>query len=116
MYTGKDTKIMQNQDEPKFKSTKVELLTNKLILLLIAFEVALCLICMLGSITWNMNNALKYSYFIPLRYGGVMEGVLTFFTVYILLNTMIPISLIISLEMVKFTQAYFIDNDVDMRD
>ena len=63
-----------------------------------------------------MNNAIKYSYFIPLRYGGVMEGVLTFFTVYILLNTMIPISLIISLEMVKFMQAYFIDNDMDMRD
>lgn len=29
---------------------------------------------------------------------------------------MIPISLIISLEMVKFTQSYFIDNDIDMRD
>lgn len=28
---------------------------------------------------------------------------------------MIPISLIISMEMVKFTQAYFIDNDIDMR-
>lgn len=76
----------------------------------------MCIVCMLGSIFWNVSNSQKYQYFIEVRYGGIAEGILTFFTVYILLNTMIPISLIISLEMVKFTQAYFIDNDLDMRD
>lgn len=36
---------------------------------------------------------------------------LNFFSYFILLNTMIPISLIVSLEMVKVVQAYFIAND-----
>lgn len=78
-------------------------MTNRLIIFLIIFEIILCLICMIGSMVWNGDNSDKYSYFIKKRYSGAGEGVLTFFTVFILLNTIIPISLIISLEMVKFT-------------
>ena len=58
---------------------------------------------MIGSWIWNNNNASDYDYFIPERGNGFSEGILAFFTMFILLNTMIPISLIISLEMVKFT-------------
>ena len=115
VYTGGDTKIMQNADEPRFKQSQIEALTNKLILIIIIVELILCLIIMIGSIVWNSRHGESYNYFIPKRYHSFTEGVLAFFTVFILLNTMIPISLIISLEMVKFTQAYFIDNDVDMR-
>ena len=75
----------------------------------------MCLVIMIGSTIWNSNSASNWDYYIPERYSGIVEGVLSFFTVFILLNTMIPISLIISLEMVKFTQAYFIDNDMDMK-
>ncbi len=71
---------------------------------------------MVGSFVWNADNGEDYDYFIPKRYTAFVEGVLSFFTVFILLSTMIPISLIISLEMVKFTQSYFIDNDNDMKD
>lgn len=70
---------------------------------------------MIGSWTWNEQNASNFDYFIEKRYEAFFEGVLAFFTMFILLNTMIPISLIISLEMVKFTQSFFIDNDIDMR-
>lgn len=88
---------------------------NKLIIGIIVFELILCLICSIGSIVWNINKAKSYSYFIEQRTTGFGEGVLTFFTMFILLNTMIPISLIISLDMVKFAQSVFIDNDIDMR-
>lgn len=115
VYTGYDTKVMQNQDKPRFKLSQIEAQTNTLILLIILLEVAMCLVIMVGSAVWNSENAENFDYFIPERYSGVVEGLLSFFTVFILLNTMIPISLIISLEMVKFTQAYFIDNDADMK-
>ena len=52
---------------------------------------------------FNESHAADYDYFFPERYEPVVEGILAVFTVFILLNTMIPISLIISLEMVKFT-------------
>lgn len=87
---------------------------NKLIIVIIIFELLLCLVCCIGSIVWNVNYGDNYSYFVQKRYSGGLEGVFTFLTVFILLNTMIPISLIISLEMVKFMQTYFVDNDMDM--
>lgn len=40
--------------------------------------------------------------------------VLRYFGYFILLNTMIPISLIVSLEIVKLIQAYFISRDDEM--
>ncbi len=76
---------------------------NNLILIIVFIEILLCLVIMIGSAIWNTENASKFDYYIPERYSGFMEGILSFFTVFILLNTMIPISLIISLEMVKFT-------------
>ena len=44
----------------------------------------------------------------------MLEAVLNFLTMMILTNSMIPISLIISLEMVKLAQAYFIGGDEEM--
>lgn len=41
-------------------------------------------------------------------------GVLTFFTYVVLNNTMIPISLIVSLEIVKAIQGYLIQSDEEM--
>lgn len=34
-----------------------------------------------------------------------------FFTYFVLINTMIPISLIVSIEIVKVSQSYFINKD-----
>jgi magnesium-transporting ATPase (P-type) len=41
-------------------------------------------------------------------------AILTFFTYFLLLNTMIPISLIISLDVVKIIQAWFMARDSRM--
>ena len=42
------------------------------------------------------------------------NAALRYFTYFILFNTMIPISLIVSLEIVKIIQAYFIMRDEEM--
>lgn len=39
---------------------------------------------------------------------------LTFASYFLLLNTMIPISLVVSLEFVKFGQAYYMERDPEM--
>ena len=43
-----------------------------------------------------------------------VNAVLRYFGYFILLNTMIPISLIVSSEIVKLIQAYFIIRDEEM--
>ncbi len=62
----------------------------------------LCLFATLMSYIWNNNNQKKFQMFINFRYSPLGEALLNFFTFFLLYNTMIPISLIISLEMVKF--------------
>ncbi|GAB1289701.1 Phospholipid-transporting ATPase IA [Apodemus speciosus] len=46
--------------------------------------------------------------------GGASNFGLNFLTFIILFNNLIPISLLVTLEVVKFTQAYFINWDLDM--
>uniref|UniRef100_A0A8C8HVC8 Phospholipid-transporting ATPase n=1 Tax=Oncorhynchus tshawytscha TaxID=74940 RepID=A0A8C8HVC8_ONCTS len=49
-----------------------------------------------------------------LRYGGAANFGLNFLTFIILFNNLIPISLLVTLEVIKFTQAFFINWDTDM--
>ena len=42
------------------------------------------------------------------------QSVLNFFSYFLLLNTVLPISLQVTLEVVKLVQAYYIDNDALM--
>ena len=44
-------------------------------------------------------------------FGIHLDGFLIFLTYFVLLNTMIPISLIVSMEIVKLFQKYFIEKD-----
>jgi len=44
----------------------------------------------------------------------IEKAILSFFTFFLLLNTMIPISLIVSLEVVKGVQAYLMSTDERM--
>ena len=113
-YTGKDTKIMKNAEDSKYKQSQVERRTNQLIIFIFLFQVIVCIIVAIFNIFWTRNNAENYSKFIPNDYSPVIQGLLTLGTVFVLTNSMIPISLIISLEMVKLAQAYFIDNDEEM--
>ena len=116
VYTGKSTKIILNSGESAFKQSNIERTTNLLIIGLIGFELVLCIAGAIGSLVWNIRYNDLYNEFIPVRYTAFGEAVTLFFTLFILLTSMIPISLIISLDMVKLMQAYFINCDEDMYD
>ena len=62
-----------------------------------------------GALVWNAKYNTLYNEFIPVRSSAFVEAVTVFFTMFILLTSMIPISLIISLDIVKMMQAYFIN-------
>ncbi|CDQ74629.1 unnamed protein product [Oncorhynchus mykiss] len=51
---------------------------------------------------------------VPLTDGGAANFGLNFLTFIILFNNLIPISLLVTLEVIKFTQAFFINWDTDM--
>ncbi|XP_024895984.1 phospholipid-transporting ATPase IA isoform X3 [Pteropus alecto] len=113
VYTGHDTKLMQNSTSPPLKLSNVERITNVQILILFCILIAMSLVCSVGSAIWNRRHSGK-DWYLNLHYGGANNFGLNFLTFIILFNNLIPISLLVTLEVVKFTQAYFINWDLDM--
>lgn len=69
---------------------------------------------MVAQWVWLNKNAFPHYY---LGYAGenlLSEQVLGIFTYLILLDTLVPISLYVSMELVKFTQAWLINQDLRM--
>uniref|UniRef100_A0A670J5J9 Phospholipid-transporting ATPase n=1 Tax=Podarcis muralis TaxID=64176 RepID=A0A670J5J9_PODMU len=113
VYTGHDTKLMQNSTSPPLKLSNVERITNIQILFLFCILIAMSLVCSIGSAIWNKKHE-ERDWYINLNYGGANNFGLNFLTFIILFNNLIPISLLVTLEVVKFIQAYFINWDIDM--
>ncbi|CAB1330552.1 unnamed protein product, partial [Coregonus sp. 'balchen'] len=113
VYTGHDTKLMQNSTRPPLKLSSVERITNTLILALFGCLLAISLVCSAGQTLWKTQHG-DFAWYMDLNYGGAANFGLNFLTFIILFNNLIPISLLVTLEVIKFVQAYFINWDMDM--
>ena len=115
IYTGFDTKVMRNSENSKIKQSKIEKKTNKYLLGILLFELICCITSAIGYVIWTSNNLDHwYIWNAEVIDSYIIEGILTFMTYFLLNNTMIPISLIVSLEFVKVAQAFFINQDEDL--
>uniref|UniRef100_A0A4W3IKH5 Phospholipid-transporting ATPase n=1 Tax=Callorhinchus milii TaxID=7868 RepID=A0A4W3IKH5_CALMI len=113
VYTGHDTKLMQNTIRAPIKLSNVEQITNMQILFLFCTLLFISLVCSVGSLIWNNSH---YGMFWYLGLTGKASDNFGFniLTFIILFNNLIPISLLVTLEVVKFVQALFINWDEDM--
>uniref|UniRef100_A0A671T327 Phospholipid-transporting ATPase n=1 Tax=Sinocyclocheilus anshuiensis TaxID=1608454 RepID=A0A671T327_9TELE len=106
VYTGHDSKLMQNSTKAPLKRSNVERVTNMQILVLFGILLVMALVSSIGAAIWN-----KHLYKISDISLNFWYNLLTFIILY---NNLIPISLLVTLEVVKFTQALFINWDVEM--
>jgi len=113
VYTGVDTKLMKNSESAKNKQSKIERLTNILILCILLFQTIVCFSAAIGTFVFNHLDISKHAYIQEDTSSG-LEAFISFWSYFLLNNTMIPISLIVSLEFVKLIQAYFIEKDEDL--
>ncbi|XP_016332077.1 probable phospholipid-transporting ATPase IA isoform X5 [Sinocyclocheilus anshuiensis] len=115
VYTGHDTKLMQNSTSPPLKLSNVERITNFQILLLFGCLLAISLVCSIGQTIWKYQYG-NDAWYMDLNSpdGGAANFGLNFLTFIILFNNLIPISLLVTLEVIKFVQAFFINWDTDM--
>uniref|UniRef100_A0A672N4J4 Phospholipid-transporting ATPase n=1 Tax=Sinocyclocheilus grahami TaxID=75366 RepID=A0A672N4J4_SINGR len=113
VYTGHDTKLMQNSTSPPLKLSNVERITNFQILALFGCLLAISLVCSIGQTIWKYQYG-NDAWYMDLNYGGAANFGLNFLTFIILFNNLIPISLLVTLEVIKFVQAFFINWDTDM--
>ncbi|ESW10347.1 hypothetical protein PHAVU_009G201600 [Phaseolus vulgaris] len=125
IFTGHDTKVMQNSTEPPSKRSTVEKRMDKIIYFLF---VVLFLISFVGSIFFGIatredleNGVMKRwylrpddttIYFDPKK--APVAAMLQFLTALMLYSYLIPISLYVSIEIVKVLQSIFINQDLHM--
>uniref|UniRef100_A0A8C4EGT7 Phospholipid-transporting ATPase n=1 Tax=Dicentrarchus labrax TaxID=13489 RepID=A0A8C4EGT7_DICLA len=115
VYTGHDTKLMQNSTRPPLKLSNVERITNFQILVLFGCLLAISLVCSIGQTIWKYQYGNDAWYMdLNCKNGGAANFGLNFLTFIILFNNLIPISLLVTLEVIKFIQAFFINWDTDM--
>jgi magnesium-transporting ATPase (P-type) len=60
------------------------------------------------------KNEKFYAHFVPLDKDLAKDSFINFFTYFLLLNTLIPISLIVTIEIIKMIQGIFIEWDTKL--
>ncbi|KAJ0494825.1 putative P-type phospholipid transporter [Helianthus annuus] len=130
VYCGRETKAMLNSSGAPSKRSRLETRMNREIILLSVFLVALCMAVSVCAGVWlkRHENELEVLQFYRKKdysepevenynYSGIgMEIFFTFLMSVIVFQIMIPISLYISMELVRVGQAYFMIRDNKMYD
>lgn len=114
IYCGPDSKIMLNTAKSRSKTSLMEQNMNRLILLLLVLQFALILASITGYVLWLNLHQENYSQFINFRFNRWIESLLMYFSYFLIYNTLLPISLMVTLEIARMTQSYFIGADVCM--
>uniref|UniRef100_A0A3Q3ESI0 Phospholipid-transporting ATPase n=1 Tax=Labrus bergylta TaxID=56723 RepID=A0A3Q3ESI0_9LABR len=111
VYAGHETKAMMNNSGPRYKRSQLEKRLNTDILWCVLLLVVMCLTAAVGHGLWLQN--LKDPIFqVDGQTSPALAGFYVFWTMIIVLQVLIPISLYVSIEIVKLGQIYFIHNDL----
>jgi phospholipid-translocating ATPase len=116
VFTGFDTKIMMNSGITPSKRSRISRELNWNVVYNFVILVLMCLVSgIVQGVTWSKGNK-SLDYF---EFGGIaskpsLDGFITFWAALILFQNLVPISLYISLEIIKTLQAFFIYSDVEM--
>ncbi|XP_017261311.1 phospholipid-transporting ATPase ID isoform X2 [Kryptolebias marmoratus] len=117
IFAGLQTKLMQNCGKTKFKRTSLDKLMNTLVLWIFAFLVCMGVILAIGNSIWESWIGRRFEVFLPWgesRSSAVLSGFLTFWSYVIILNTVVPISLYVSVEVLRLSHSLFINWDQKM--
>ncbi|KZV96713.1 phospholipid-translocating P-type ATPase [Exidia glandulosa HHB12029] len=117
VFTGADSKILLNGGDTPSKRSKIEKETNFNVVMNFIILIVLCVTTAVLSAVFDSQNGTSADFF---EQGSdytsslVLNGLITFGTSLILFQNIVPISLYISIEIVKTIQAFFIFQDIDM--
>ncbi|XP_059479506.1 probable phospholipid-transporting ATPase IM isoform X3 [Neocloeon triangulifer] len=122
IFAGKDTKLMQNSGKTKFKRTSIDRLLNFIIIGIVFFLLSMCLFCTIACGFWETITGRHFQIYLPWDKlvptdpieGATVIALLVFFSYTIVLNTVVPISLYVSVEVIRFVQSFLINWDENM--
>ncbi|XP_020834479.1 putative phospholipid-transporting ATPase IM isoform X1 [Phascolarctos cinereus] len=117
IFAGPDTKLMQNSGRTKFKRTSIDRLMNTLVLWIFGFLVCMGIILAIGNSIWEHQVGDYFQAFLfrdEVVKNPIFSGFLTFWSYIIILNTVVPISLYVSVEVIRLGHSHFINWDRKM--
>ncbi|KAI0460414.1 hypothetical protein F5B21DRAFT_519156 [Xylaria acuta] len=118
VFTGHETKLMRNATATPIKRTKVERQLNKLVLALIGLLLILSSICTIGDLVYRAvaNDSVSYIELDQLNGAGkVVQAIFKdLVTYWVLFSSLVPISLFVTVELVKYWHAILINDDLDI--
>uniref|UniRef100_A0A671W2Y3 Phospholipid-transporting ATPase n=1 Tax=Sparus aurata TaxID=8175 RepID=A0A671W2Y3_SPAAU len=117
IFAGLQTKLMQNCGRTTFKRTSIDKLMNTLVLWIFAFLICMGVVLAIGNTVWESWIGRNFQVFLPWdesQRSAVFSGFLAFWSYIIILNTVVPISLYVSVEVLRLGHSYFINWDRKM--
>lgn len=112
IYTGEECKMRMNATKnPRIKAPALQAMVNRVVMVIVVFVLMLAGACTIAYTYWSEDVESRSWYLLHanVSYGPIFTSFLIMF------NTMIPISLYVSLEIVKVAQMFLL-NDIDMYD
>jgi len=118
IYTGDETRIQRNAAKVPFKVGAYDTFLNPQISLLMILQIGLCFLGAVLATEWRESEG-KSRYYLAAdepaqgNFGPpLVFGLVTLLTYWIILSYMVPISLFVTMELVKFWQGFmFINHD-----
>ncbi|XP_016143798.1 phospholipid-transporting ATPase ID-like [Sinocyclocheilus grahami] len=114
LFAGPETKLMQNCGKSTFKRTSIDRLMNVLVLFIFGLLALMCIILAVGNGIWENHAGSKFNAFLPREENTAFSAFLTFWSYIIILNTVVPISLYVSMEVIRLGNSYYINWDRNM--
>ncbi|XP_053730137.1 phospholipid-transporting ATPase IC [Synchiropus splendidus] len=115
IFAGADTKIMRNGGKTRFKRTKIDELMNYMVYTIFALLILVAAGLAIGHTFWYDEIGSKAWYLFDGKdHDSSYRGFLSFWGYIIVLNTMVPISLYVSVEVIRLGQSKFINWDLQM--
>jgi phospholipid-translocating ATPase len=110
--TGEDCKIRMNANKtPRIKSPAMQAISNKIVVMIVIFVIILALFCTIAYQIWS-ENVEDNSFYLKGTHYDFTYAIIAFI---ILFNTLVPLSLYVSLEIIKVGQLLLM-HDVQMYD
>lgn len=132
VYAGRETKAMLNNGGTRYKRSRLEQRMNIEVMWCVVILFLMCLISATGSGLWQgyhqTNSSLGLVPFLPPQESHASQarvrqlnspvwvGFISFWTFIIIYQVIIPISLYVTIEVIKLMQVYHIHQDKDFKD
>ena len=123
VYTGHDSKIMKNSPSWRNKLSKIEKKTNILIIFVFLIQISIWIFASLYQTTWNHSNKEGTNWYLGwyINEQNIDKSIILSFLVglgswWLIFWDFVPISLLVTLEFIKFFQAIFMFWEANMFD